>query len=129
MKRIKKLATGIFAVAIALNLLFIPTSTANAYTLGKATLRVVEYDGFAASAATDSIGYVSVGLQFRYVAPSSGNIYENGTQGYSDNGHAYCYLFTGNYEFRITYAISYHSDQNGTMALTWDPTNGYSYIY
>jgi hypothetical protein len=129
MKILKKLAAGIFAAAIALNLLFVPTSTANAYTVGKATLKVVEYDEFAASAATDSIGNVSVGLQFRYVDPSSGNTFENGTQDYSDSGHAYCYLFTGNYDFRITYAISYHWDQNGYMSITWDPSNGYSVIY
>lgn len=128
MKRFKKLATGVFAAIIALNLLFIPTSTAKAYTVGRATL-IVRSDRYLATAATDATGHCDVGLQIMFIDTNTGITWDNGTQTSSDNGHAECSLSSGWYTNYITYARSYHGDGSSTMALTWDPTNGYSYFY
>lgn len=130
MSSIKKLATIIFSAALVFNFLFVPASSVDAYTTGFASLNV-RADRLFVSAATDYTGYVAVGLQIEFVDTNTGSVYANGTQNTVYDGHAYCDLSTGWYTNIITYAKSYHwvSTGNITMALTWDPLNGYSAIY
>lgn len=126
MKSVRKLASAIFAVLIVFSLLFIPTTTVNAYTVGRATLNVTNHSAYA---ATDDIGHVDVGLQIMFVDTTTGRIYDNGTEAASDSGHVELTLSSGWYTNIITYARSYHGNGGSTMALTWDSLYGYSYFY
>lgn len=131
MKSIKKLAVVIFSAALVFNFLFVPAYSVNAYTSGFATLNVRESDRLFVEAATDDTGYVAVGLQIEFVDTTTGNVYSNGTQNTVYDGHAYSNLSTGWYTNILTYAKSYHWVSNGniTMAIIWDPFNGYAVIY
>lgn len=129
MKKMKKLITALITLSLALNLFVLPVSSAYAYSHGHGTLKVEEYNRMYAFASTSAYGYASVGLQITVADANGKELFSNGTQASSDTGYASCSLPAGGSNV-ISSALSYHWNTNdGNMAITWSPANGYSYFY
>jgi hypothetical protein len=125
MKLYKKFAAAIFAFMFAFSFFLAPASTVNAYSVGIGTLNV--YSTYAYAATSQPGSFVDVGLMIIFRNhPNDQNYYDRGDIKWSDNGFVDVTVSLPYYNLVITYAISHHGNGNGTMAISWDPLNGYT---
>lgn len=122
MKKVKRLLACILSLAFVLNVLVLPATTVNAYTVDIASLTVEDFNRTWASASTNSYGYVSVSLN---INTSDGRGNATGSNGYASVGVG----LNATTETVITSASSQHSDPDVRMFGNWDVYNGYRINY
>lgn len=125
MKHFKKFVATMFACMFAFSFFLAPASTVNAYTVYRGTLNV--YSTYAYAATREAGGHVDVGLMIIFRSnPNDQTYYDRGDINRAENGFVDVTVSLPYYNFVITYAISHHGNGNNTMAISWDPLNGYT---
>ena len=122
MKKVKRLLACILSLAFILNVLVLPATTVNAYTVDIASLTVEDFYRTWASASTNSYGYVNVSLT---INTSDGYGNTTGSNGYASVSVG-LNARTGTV---ITSASSQHVDPDVRMFGNWDVYTGYRMNY